>query len=501
MQIVSSIVELKRVTKFLGYLGSRRLVLDDVDACFRRGDNYVILGMRGSGLSTLLKVISGTTRPNAGRIVRRGSVSMPVGSASSASGPEGTVYELVKLLSNLYYTDPRDVIAFIDTFPDLQGLHDKRVVAMPPLLRSRLNYALGYALPCDLFLFDGGVFCGDGEVRSICERAFEVRRQQSGTIVATRNARAASALGNRGGIFHSGKLQLFETVEEAVALFFEIEANAARSAMAYAKSLLQVGNLEGAQEYLKQKSVEGDEDAETEMLFARLSMRLRRYDDALYAVQKILDDQPSLASALTLAAEASAKLGNDAVAISYGLQALYAGASATETRIFLAKLYERSKMPSEAAESWEKAGLEKYSRLALRNYLAAKEWEHVARLTERGIAAERENSYFHDLNIKALTELGRWPEVESALLRLLEVNPERALTKLVPLAASPQWAVVASILGKLDDGSLEALKGNPMLGTVVNWLERRAKGFGLEDVLIVPNIEMLIARLRGPSTR
>lgn len=51
------------------------------DLCFRfpTGQAMALLGRNGAGKSSLLQLISGISRPDQGRILRRGSVSWPVG--------------------------------------------------------------------------------------------------------------------------------------------------------------------------------------------------------------------------------------------------------------------------------------------------------------------------------------------------------------------------------------------------------------------------------------
>jgi len=58
-------IELDNVTVRLG----ERTVLDGVDLTVRRGETMVILGASGSGKSTILRVIIGLVRPDAGRVL------------------------------------------------------------------------------------------------------------------------------------------------------------------------------------------------------------------------------------------------------------------------------------------------------------------------------------------------------------------------------------------------------------------------------------------------
>ena len=63
------LVELREVTKSYDEGGSRRLVLDRVDARIDEGEMVVLLGRSGSGKSTLLNLISGIDPPDSGQVI------------------------------------------------------------------------------------------------------------------------------------------------------------------------------------------------------------------------------------------------------------------------------------------------------------------------------------------------------------------------------------------------------------------------------------------------
>lgn len=62
------VVELRGLRKVYTEGGRERVVLDDVDFAFDRGEFVVLLGHSGSGKSTLLNLISGIDRPDGGDV-------------------------------------------------------------------------------------------------------------------------------------------------------------------------------------------------------------------------------------------------------------------------------------------------------------------------------------------------------------------------------------------------------------------------------------------------
>jgi capsular polysaccharide transport system ATP-binding protein len=72
-------IKLENVYKFYYRNQTHNVVLDHVNANFRAGRSYAILGMNGAGKSTLVRLLSGAELPNGGRITRSVRLSWPLG--------------------------------------------------------------------------------------------------------------------------------------------------------------------------------------------------------------------------------------------------------------------------------------------------------------------------------------------------------------------------------------------------------------------------------------
>lgn len=62
------LIVLDRLSKWFDEAGKRRVVLDNINADFKRGEFVVLLGKSGSGKSTLLNLIGGIDSPSSGTI-------------------------------------------------------------------------------------------------------------------------------------------------------------------------------------------------------------------------------------------------------------------------------------------------------------------------------------------------------------------------------------------------------------------------------------------------
>lgn len=213
-------IVLNSVSKEIGRGAFRRLVVDDVTWTIPRRAQIAILGHRGAGVSQLLEIIAGTSLPTTGWVRRQAKTSLPSGYLRFAGF--GTARALIDRLSILYNADPREIAEFVETGLQSRQVLDVPLRRLPPMLRRQLNFVLIYAVPCDMYLFDGNIVGGGSPAfRAFCQRAFNLRRKEAGMIVAVNSSHAASTLDKSmtGAILYRAKLTLYEHLSDAMAVF------------------------------------------------------------------------------------------------------------------------------------------------------------------------------------------------------------------------------------------------------------------------------------------
>lgn len=211
---------LNSVSKEISRGAFRRLVVDDLTWTIPRHAQIAILGHRGAGVSQLLEIIAGRSLPTEGWVTRRSTTSLPGGYLRFAGF--GTARALIGRLSNLYKVDPRELTEFVETGLQNRQALDVPVRRLPAALKRQLKFVLLYAVPCDIYLFDGGVIgAGNEEFRMFCQKAFEMRRREAGMIVAVSTTRAASTFDKSmsGAILYRGKLTLYQHLSDAMMVF------------------------------------------------------------------------------------------------------------------------------------------------------------------------------------------------------------------------------------------------------------------------------------------
>src|SRR5262249_46020114 len=126
--------------------------------------------------------------------------------------------------------------------------------------RYKVHTAIGYAIPADFYLLDGTIGFGDRNFQKLCRGAFETRKRDAGTILATRGIHRAPEYGDRGGVIHEGALYLFGSVEEALDRYKRYEFEAMDGTISYAQVLVKKGEKAKAREYLREYITSGQED-------------------------------------------------------------------------------------------------------------------------------------------------------------------------------------------------------------------------------------------------
>lgn len=196
----------------------RKLVLDEINWFVQPRRRYVILGHRGSGKTTLLNIIDGSRFPTKGWVERKGSIS-PGRGIIRAGANTLTPRQIASRLARLYHQSAGEIIAFIEPFAEIAKVMDYPVGSLPNAIRLRLSYALTFAIPFDLYLFDGGIGPRQDDFSVRCRHAFDLRCRDAGAIVVTSSPKIAGQFDGAGMVLHDGKLRLFGSIAEAIAVF------------------------------------------------------------------------------------------------------------------------------------------------------------------------------------------------------------------------------------------------------------------------------------------
>ncbi len=194
------------------------LVAQGITAVFPAGRATALLGRNGAGKSSLLAMIAGTLRPDAGQVVRHGRVSWPVGFAG-AFHPDLTGAQNTRFVARVYGVDSRSLLGFVR---DVSGLGDamrQPVRRYSSGMRARLGFAISMGIPFDMYLVDEVTAVGDAAFRRETSALLKARLGQAGAIVVSHAPAQLRGLCTAGAVLEAGRLRMFDDLEEAIAVY------------------------------------------------------------------------------------------------------------------------------------------------------------------------------------------------------------------------------------------------------------------------------------------
>jgi capsular polysaccharide transport system ATP-binding protein len=477
-------IYMRSATKILGRGQYRYFVLDDVSMVFDASHHYVVLGVQGSGKSTLLRLLSGMQKIGRGTIDRRCKVMPPLG-AAHAYGDGASGRELCKIFAQLYDAEPREIINYTYAFSGIGEHFDRSTRDVPAIARSRLSIALGYAVPADIYIFDGSIGAGSAEFRDRCRQAFDQRRAAAGTIFATRNLQAAASFGDRGVIIHGAKLHEFNSVEEALYAYSYIEIQPHYGTLRYAEELLASGRPEEARDYLEDSGLVGPEDPAACELYARIASEMGDDPSAKAAALSALSADATLTSPHVLLAHIASRADDHRAAITHAEAYLNQKPEDADMLRLLARACEADGSYRRAAEAWrnlgETSGNALATRLALRcdlrvvrAELDAGSWE-AALDHLQNMAHPHDDMAFVDLEVIALRGLRRWGELGRVIRRIKAGDLDRAVTVICQTLLTDETENAIGLLDLLTDEDMAATTSLKPWRRVMVHLEKSAR--------------------------
>lgn len=191
-------------------------VIKGASVTFPQGLSVALIGRNGSGKSTLLNLISGTMRPDYGRVISNGSVSWPVGFAGSFHR-ELTATQNVRFIARAYGVDSDELLDFTRDFADLGKYFDMPIRTYSSGMRSRLSFGVSMGIHFDTYLVDEVTSVGDKDFKDKARNLFYDRVSRSGAIVISHSRKMLRDLCQAGAVLDEGRITYYDNVEEAIA--------------------------------------------------------------------------------------------------------------------------------------------------------------------------------------------------------------------------------------------------------------------------------------------
>jgi capsular polysaccharide transport system ATP-binding protein len=215
------LIRFENVSKSYRIHGGRHIVLDDVSVTFPTGSRIGVLGLNGSGKSTMLRLIAGGEETDRGRIIKSGRVSFPLGFMGTFE-PRHSARENVKFLARIYEMDVDEIIDWIEDFAELGHYFDMPISTYSSGMCARIAFATSFAFDFDVYLVDEAIETGDARFRKKCTYAFDQRLKTASLLLVSQNMQTIRQYCNSAAVLHNGKLSCFPNVEDATIAYEEV---------------------------------------------------------------------------------------------------------------------------------------------------------------------------------------------------------------------------------------------------------------------------------------
>jgi capsular polysaccharide transport system ATP-binding protein len=212
------VIDLEQITKVYPTKTGTNVVLDQISFSFPARTNFGILGKNGAGKSTLLRILAGTEQADSGHVRRHGIVSWPIGFSGGFSGSL-TGEENCRFVARIYGADIDEVVGFTMGFAELGEYFYMPVKTYSSGMRARLAFGLSMAIEFDTYLVDEVTAVGDTNFQAKCRKAFQERSGRSSVIIVSHHWGTIEDYCRRCAVLKAGKLQCFDSVAEARAVY------------------------------------------------------------------------------------------------------------------------------------------------------------------------------------------------------------------------------------------------------------------------------------------
>jgi len=166
------------------------LAVKDLSFTLYPGDSFALIGRNGCGKTTTLKMLNGTLKPDAGKIITDGRVqaliALGAGFDPKLSGREN-IYNAAAVLG-LNNRETRAIIDEVIDFAELDDFIDSPVQTYSSGMKARLGFSVAVCLKPEILLIDEILSVGDYAFQNKCFARMQQLKKEGVTIILVSHA-------------------------------------------------------------------------------------------------------------------------------------------------------------------------------------------------------------------------------------------------------------------------------------------------------------------------
>ncbi len=212
-------IEFDTVSKSFWTGTQRKVILDRVSFRVKPGRSLGILAPNGTGKTTLINMMAGLEKPDEGVIRRSCRVSFPLGFMGGVISRLSAL-ENARYIARLYALDPDYIEAYCRWLCNLGDYFDQPIGTYSSGMRARFSFALMLALDFDIYLIDEGMpSATDVEFNRKAGDILHERLRTTTIVIVSHDPRTLEKFARSAAVLMAGQLYMFDTLEEAKALY------------------------------------------------------------------------------------------------------------------------------------------------------------------------------------------------------------------------------------------------------------------------------------------
>lgn len=219
-------IRFENVSKTYHIRKFEKQVFSGINFTINRGDSLGVCGANGAGKSTLMRLIAGVEHATSGRIIRDMVASWPIGYTScfqsSLTGADNA-----RFIARIYRQPIDELLAFVEDFAQLGPYFNQPINTYSAGMQARLAFGVSLAINFDCYLVDEVTAAGDERFRQRCHEALVDRRTNATLVMISHDPSTLREYCDRGAVLNGGRMQMFDTIDEALELHHHLQLRAA----------------------------------------------------------------------------------------------------------------------------------------------------------------------------------------------------------------------------------------------------------------------------------